>query len=125
MRTLAPILTISVILAAAPGFSKELANDMQIRESLVGNTISGEENGKKYVEFLHPDGRILGEDREGRYTGRWQLNRGRICFTYDKEDGKMTDWDCPQVTLEGARITWTNDGERSSAILVPGNPKEF
>ena len=108
----------------AVAHSKELSNDDQIREALIGNTISGLEDGNSYVEFLQPDGRIDGEGREGRYTGHWEIAKGQICFRYD-EDDKASSWDCVKVGIEGARIVWIDKGEKSYANFIAGNPKGF
>ena len=125
MGTFIRILTVCLFMHPTCVLSKELINDAQIREAIVGNTISGREDGAAYVEFINPDGRIVGEDRDGRYTGRWRLNEGRICFSYDKDGGKASDWDCAQVGLEGSRIVWISDGDRSYADLIQGNPNRF
>jgi hypothetical protein len=40
---------------------------------------------------------------------------------YDEDQGKK-GWDCSNVGLEGARISWTDDGETSYSTIAPGNP---
>jgi hypothetical protein len=124
MRAFVSILVGSLVLMPAVAHSKNLSNDDQIREALIGSTISGVEDGKSYVEFLQPDGRIDGDGREGRYSGHWQIAKGQICFSYD-EDGKANSWDCVKVGIEGARIVWIDKGERSYAKLIAGNPYGF
>jgi hypothetical protein len=125
MRLLAIILVASAITLPTMVQSKMLSNDDEIRQMLVGNTISGEEEGETYVEFLHPDGRITGEDRQGRYAGHWQLSGGRMCLSYDQEDGEPSNWDCSQVGFEGSRVLWSARGEKSFSNLITGNPNGF
>jgi hypothetical protein len=124
MRAFVSILVGSLLMMPAVAYSKYLSNDDQIREALIGNTISGVEEGKSFVEFLQPDGRIDGEQRDGRYTGHWQIAKGQICFSYD-EDNRATKWDCVKVAIEGSRIVWIDKGERSYAKLIVGNPYGF
>jgi hypothetical protein len=124
MRAFVSILVGSLLMMPAVAHSKDLSNDEQIREALIGNTLSGVEEGKSYVEFLQPDGRIDGEEREGRYTGHWQIAKGQICFSYDDDD-KATNWDCVKVGIEGSRIVWIDKGERTYANLIAGNPNGF
>ena len=62
MRAFVSILVGSLLMMPAVAHSKDLTNDDQIREALIGNTLSGVEEGKSYVEFLQPDGRIDGEE---------------------------------------------------------------
>ena len=95
MRAFVSILAGALLMMPAMAQSKDLSSDDQIREALVGNTVSGVEEGKSYVEFLQPDGRIDGEGRDGRYTGHWQIAKGQICFSYD-DDEKASNWDWRQ-----------------------------
>lgn len=125
MRGLAAILAIVAISFPAIARSEMLSNDDQIRKALVGNTIAGEENGEAYKEYLSPDGRILGEDRQGRYAGHWMIAGGQMCMRYVQRAEKESNWDCSKVEVEGAEVTWVAEGERSSSKLMPGNPSKF
>ena len=125
MRVLTAVLTAFAIAFPSMAESEILSNDDQIRQMLVGNTISGEENGESYTEFLHPDGRITGKDQQGSYIGHWQISGGQMCMRYYKEDGKESNWDCSQVERDGSRIIWWAEGEKSFSNLIPGNPNRF
>ena len=127
MRALAALLTALAITFPSIAKSEILSSDDQIRQALVGNTITGEENGESYTEFLHPDGRITGKDRQGSYTGHWQILSGQMCMRYSKGNvsGQETNWDCAQVERDGSRIIWLGDGEMSFSNLIPGNPNKF
>jgi hypothetical protein len=121
MRTFISILAGCLFMVSNIALSQDLSRDDQIREALIGNTISGVEGGKPYVEFLQPDGQINGKESEGRYTGSWQIANGRICFRY-VDEGKAKNWDCVKVAVTGSRIVWIGRGERSYANLIIGNP---
>ena len=98
--TLLSCLCLAALATAAA--AKPLTSDDQIRQALVGNTLSGEEDGATFTEFLNPDGRILGEEPEGRYTGHWHIAGAQLCMRYAEEDGKEGIWDCSQIDVGGA-----------------------
>jgi hypothetical protein len=125
MRILTLACALSICGAAAAAAPRPLSTDEQIREVFAGNTVSGKADGKSYIEFLSPDGKLLGEEPEGRYTGRWMAAKGQICFSYDLEEGRVTTWDCAQVEIDGTQLTWIDQGERSHATLAAGNPSRL
>lgn len=124
MRNPSIILAVAAIMVASSA-KAQTSSDEQIRSALVGNTISGQESGEAYVEFLRPDGRIDGTSSDGRYTGRWVISRGRMCMSYDEGDGKATPWDCARVMIQGDRVIWVDQGEKSYSALTRGNPKNL
>jgi len=125
MRNPSIILAVVAMTMASSAKAQTAFSDDQIRSALVGNTISGQESGEPYVEFLRPDGRIDGMGADGRYTGHWVISRGRMCMSYDEEDGKATPWDCARVATRGDRVIWVNQGEKSYSALSRGNPKNL
>jgi hypothetical protein len=125
MRNPSIILAVVAMTMASSAKAQTAFSDDQIRSALVGNTISGQESGEYYVEFLRPDGRIDGMGADGRYTGHWVISRGRMCMSYDEEDGKATPWDCARVATRGDRVIWVNQGEKSYSALSRGNPKNL
>ncbi len=125
MRNPSIILAVVAMTMASSAKAQTAFSDDQIRSALVGNTISGRESGEYYVEFLRPDGRIDGMGADGRYTGHWVISRGRMCMSYDEEDGKATPWDCARVATRGDRVIWVNQGEKSYSALSRGNPKNL
>ena len=90
MRNPSIIFAVAAMTVASSANAQSAFSDDQIRSALVGNTISGQESGEPYVEFLRPDGRIDGVGSDGRYTGHWVISRGRMCMSYDVDDGKAT-----------------------------------
>ncbi len=125
MRNPSIILAIAVMTVVSSANAQTSFSDDQIRRALVGNTISGQQSGKSYVEFLRPDGRIDGIGSDGRYTGRWVISRGRMCMSYDEGDGKATPWDCARVLIQGDKVIWVDQGEKSYSALSRGNPKNL
>jgi len=125
MRAFAAILIAAAIFLPSALRSEVLSSDDQIRKALVGNTISGEEEGEPYTEFINPDGRILGEDRQGRYSGHWMISGAQMCMRYFEQPDKEGEWDCSRVEMDGSQITWTSGGEKSVSKLTRGNPSKF
>ena len=125
MRVLALIAMAVVIALSSAAQSELLSTDDQIRKALVGNTVTGVEEAEAFTEYFHPDGRILGEDRQGRYTGHWLISGAQMCMRYETEGGKESNWDCSEVDLDGSRITWLADGEKTFSNLILGNPNGF
>jgi hypothetical protein len=117
MRNPSIILAVVAMTMASSAKAQTAFSDDQIRSALVGNTISGQESGEYYVEFLRPDGRIDGMGADG--------SRGRMCMSYDEEDGKATPWDCARVATRGDRVIWVNQGEKSYSALSRGNPRNL
>ncbi len=125
MRNPSIILAVAAMTVASSAKAQTSFGDDQIRSALVGNTISGQESGEPYVEFLRPDGRIDGMGSDGRYTGHWMISRGRMCMSYDEGDGKATPWDCARVLVQGDRVIWVDQGEKSYSALSRGNPRNL
>lgn len=111
--------------AAASMASAKNLSGQEIAQFLAGNTLSGSENGQAYVEFLRPDGTLIGEEKDGRYTGRWGVSGGRICFSYSGEDGRAGKWECSTVNVNGGNVVWGAQSDRSYSRLTAGNPRGF
>jgi hypothetical protein len=125
MRNPSIILAVAAMTVVSLAKAQSPFSDDQIRSALIGNTISGQESGESYAEFLRPDGRIDGLSSDGRYTGRWVISRGRMCTSYDEGDGKATPWDCARVLIQGDKVIWMDQGEKSYSALSRGNPKNL
>ena len=98
------ILLLATVISAlsTTAFAQSLSGD-QIRERLVGNTMSGFDDGEYYSQVLNPDGSITGRSSSGSYRGRWNISGNEICLSYESES------DCTGVKLRGGRIIW-DDG---------------
>jgi len=91
----------------------------EIRATIVGNTITGVEDGESYTEYLNPNGTISGQSPSGKYSGNWRISDNEICFTYHegrtKREAGKNKRDCNRVKLRGTQITWDDN---SVATLV-------
>ena len=99
----------------------------EIQARLIGNTITGVEDGETYAEYLAPDGTISGEGDSGAYAGFWRVAGDQLCFRYDDDDAGGA-WDCASVTLIGASVYWSRGapaGAPPEATLLAGNPKKL
>jgi hypothetical protein len=115
---------------ASLSFGAVLTTEAEIRQAIIGNTVSGIEDGKSYTEYFQPDGHIHGQEPEGPYVGEWRIDGPSFCVRYfDKEDeagsGSIGAWECMGVEIQGSLFAWIKDGERYKAQLVPGNPKKL
>jgi hypothetical protein len=103
--------------------TQAMLSGQQIRGSIIGNTLTGVEDGEAYTEFLRSDGSISGRSKSGRYSGSWRISGNQLCFLY--KGNKRKAWDCSFVTLHGSRIVWSSKGggNRSVSTLRRGNPR--
>ncbi len=123
MRILTTILISTAMIAPSVAQPRRSPNNDKIRQVFAGNTISGREGGKAYVEFFHPNGRISGEASDGKYSGNWQVSHGRVCLSYEKGNGGRTAWDCSNISVNGSRIVWIAEGKKFFSALARGNPR--
>ena len=125
----------SLLLLTSLSFGAVLTTEAQIRQAIVGNTISGVEDGKSYTEYYQPDGYIHGLEPEGLYVGEWRTTGRNFCVRYfdkgegaDREEqgsGSIGAWECMGVEIQGSLFAWIKDGERYKAQLAPGNPNKL
>jgi hypothetical protein len=101
-----------------------LTTEEQIRLAIIGNTVSGTEDGKPCSEYFLPDGHLRGVDPEGPYSGEWRISGRRLCERYFDE-GSSSDWECMGVEIVGSRFAWIVDGERYEARRIAGNPNNL
>lgn len=130
MLSLAALLSLTSL-----GFGASLTTETQIRQAIVGNTISGVEDGKSYAEFYQPDGYIHGMEPEGLYVGEWRIAGRNFCVRYfikgegpDWEEvgsGSIGAWECMDVEINGSSFAWIKDGERYMAQIARGNPNKL
>jgi hypothetical protein len=89
-------------------------------KELVGNSISGEEDGKPLVEHYFADGTVksmLGSDIS---TGKWALVGEAVCFQYPDEK----EMECYRLEVAGNTATFTDrSGTGTRYEILKGNPK--
>ena len=107
-------ITAATLALSTTAFAQSLSGD-QIRETLVGNTMSGFDDGEVFHEYLNPNGTISGSTPSGRYSGQWRISGDEICFAYDTNAKSGPKWDCSEVRLRRNRIIWDDN---STATLI-------
>ena len=105
------------VLTGGAAAAEAVMSDQEIQTSVIGNTVTGMEDGEHYVEFLSPDGRILGRSRSGAYSGVWRIKTKRLCVSYD---GKAS-WDCAAVRLNGEQVVWIAHGVKFVSAMTKGD----
>jgi hypothetical protein len=87
---------------------------------LVGNSITGKEDGETLVEHYAADGTaksMLGNEIS---TGKWALVGETICFQYADEK----EMECYKLEVMGNTVTFTDQkGTGTRYELLKGNPK--
>ncbi len=88
--------------------------------AVVGNSITGKEDGEILVEYYAPDGTaksMLGNEIS---TGKWALVGETICFQYADEK----EMECYKLEVMGNTVTFTDQkGTGTRYELLKGNPK--
>ena len=106
-------------------FGAVLTTEAQIRQAIIGNTVSGTEDGKPYTEYFLPDGHLRGMGPDGPYAGEWRISGRNFCER-SFDDGSYGGWECMGVEIVGSRFAWIDeDGKRYEARRVAGNPNNL
>jgi hypothetical protein len=87
---------------------------------LVGNSITGKEDGETLVEYYAADGTAKSMTGNEISTGKWALVGETVCFKYTDSD----DTECYKVEVTGNFVTYTDEkGTGSRYEILKGNPK--
>ena len=112
----APPAAAATAAAAAPA---RLAG-LQAWSALVGNSISGMEDGKPLVEHYMADGTAKSMTGNEISTGKWALVGDTVCFKYDAET------ECYKIEVVGNSATFTDaKGSGTRYDILKGNPKNL
>jgi len=88
--------------------------------TLVGNSLTGKEDGETLVEYYAPDGTaksMLGNEIS---TGKWALVGETICFQYSDQN----EMECYKLEVMGNTVTFTDQkGTGTRYEILKGNPK--
>jgi tetratricopeptide (TPR) repeat protein len=91
-------------------------------DALVGNSITGEEDGEPLVEYYAPDGTAKSMTGHEVSTGTWTFAGDTVCFKYPDDQ----DTDCYKVEVAADSVTfYEKDGSGSRYAIVKGNPKQL
>jgi pyruvate/2-oxoglutarate dehydrogenase complex dihydrolipoamide acyltransferase (E2) component len=108
--------------AAAPAASAPAAKlvGLQAWSALVGNSISGMEDGKPLVEHYLADGTAKSMTGNEISTGNWALVGETVCFKYDNET------ECYKIEVMDKTATFTDSkGTGPRYEILKGNPKNL
>jgi hypothetical protein len=87
---------------------------------LVGNSITGEEDGQTLVEYYAPDGTVKSMHGNDISTGQWALVGEAVCFRYAGD----SETECYKLEVMGNTATFTDrDGTGTRYEILKGNPK--
>lgn len=92
-------------------------------EKLVGNTIVGTVEGRRFAEFYGRDGTVKLRVAGKVAVGKWSVEADNVCFEYPGDPRE-----CLKPTLgEGGDVTWLNGqgGIDNRGTLKPGNAENL
>jgi pyruvate/2-oxoglutarate dehydrogenase complex dihydrolipoamide acyltransferase (E2) component len=105
---------------AAPAAAPQKLVGLAAWSQVVGNTITGNENGKVLVEFYAPDGMAKSMTGNEISTGSWALVGETICFKYTDEPKP----ECYRLEVVGNTATYYDEkGSGTRYEILKGNPK--
>ena len=88
--------------------------------ALVGNSITGKEDGEVLVEYYAPDGTAKSMLGNEIVAGKWALVGETVCFQYSDDK----DMECYRVEVTGDSATFIDPkGTGSRYDILKGNPK--
>jgi hypothetical protein len=104
---------------AAPAAAQKLIG-LAAWNQIVGNSISGNEDGKPLVEFYSPDGTAKSMHGNEISTGNWAISGEAVCFKYTDDDKP----ECYRVEVSGTTVTYYDEkGSGTRYDILKGNPK--
>jgi hypothetical protein len=106
---------------ASPAPSGQKLVGLDAWNQLVGNSITGTEDGETLVEYYTADGTVKSMLGNQISTGQWVLVGDTVCFKYPDED-----LDCYKLEVTGNTVTMTDStGEATRYEILKGNPKSL
>ena len=85
----------------------EVLTQEQIMSEIIGNTVTGVQDGTPYTEYYEPDGIVRGRWTKNYYLGKWTVSGSEMCFDFPgiNYDG------CWTMSLDGDVITYYKQGK--------------
>jgi hypothetical protein len=107
--------------AAAPAAAAKLVG-IAAWSQVVGNSITGKEDGKTLTEYYSADGTAKSLTGNEISTGKWVLVGETVCFKYTDEK----EMECYKLEVAGNTLTYTDaKGSGSRYEILKGNPKNL
>jgi hypothetical protein len=114
-------LSVLQLAQASPAPADKKLTGMEAWNQLVGNSITGKEDGETLVEYYAPDGTVKSMIGNEITTGTWALVGDTVCFKYPEEE-----IDCYKLEVIGNSVTMTDSsGDGSRYEILKGNPKSL
>jgi hypothetical protein len=89
---------------------------------VVGNSITGKEDGKTLTEYYAADGTAKSMMDNEISSGKWVLVGETVCFKYTDEK----EMECYKLEVSGNTLTYTDaKGSGSRYEILKGNPKNL
>src|SRR3984893_20394 len=105
---------------ASPAPSGQKLVGLDAWNQLVGNSITGKEDGETLVEYYAADGTAKSMMGNQISTGQWALVGDTVCFRYADEK----EMECYRLDVMGNTVTFTDkSGTGSRYEIVKGNPQ--
>jgi hypothetical protein len=109
-----------VLAQASPAPGQKLTG-LDAWNQLVGNSITGKEDGETLVEYYAADGTVKSMIGNEISTGNWVLVGDTVCFKYPEEE-----MDCYKLEVMGNTVTMTDSsGDATRYEILKGNPKSL
>jgi hypothetical protein len=106
---------------ASPAPSGQKLVGLDAWNQLVGNSITGTEDGETLVEYYAADGTTKSMLGNQISTGQWVLVGDTVCFKYPDEE-----MDCYKLEVMGNTVTMTDStGEATRYEILKGNRKSL
>jgi hypothetical protein len=106
---------------ASPAPSGQKLVGLDAWNQLVGNSITGTEDGETLVEYYAADGTTKSMLGNQISTGQWVLVGDTVCFKYPDEE-----MDCYKLEVMGNSVTMTDStGEATRYEILKGNRKSL
>jgi hypothetical protein len=106
---------------ASPAPSGQKLVGLDAWNQLVGNSITGTEDGETLVEYYAADGTVKSMMGNQISKGQWVLVGDTVCFKYPDEE-----MDCYKLEVMGNTVTMTDStGDATRYEILKGNPKSL
>jgi|SRR5262245_10004624 hypothetical protein len=110
-----------VLAQASPPPAGQKVTGLAAWNQLVGNSITGKEDGEILVEYYAPDGTVKSMIGNEISTGNWVLVGDTVCFKYPEEE-----MDCYKLEVMDNTVTMTDSsGDATRYEILKGNPKSL
>jgi len=107
--------------AAAPAPAAPLVG-LAAWNQLIGNSITGKEDGKTLTEYYAADGTAKSMTGNEISRGTWMVTGEVICFKYSDEPKP----ECYRVEVHGDNVTYYDEkGSGTRYKILKGNPKNL